>query len=105
MAILEGWVAESWADRLDRYIAEELKAVSRSQFKARFVSATVNGREVKPSRLLKAGDQYRIELRDEPDHSAASEPEDIPLSVLYEDDSTIVIDKPQGMVVHPAHDT
>lgn len=103
MAILEGSVEERGADRLDRYVADQLKAVSRSQFKARFESATINGRDVKPSRLLKAGDRYRIVLRDEPDRSTASEPEDIPLSVLFEDDSVIVIDKPQGMVVHPAH--
>ncbi|OHD19878.1 MAG: hypothetical protein A2Y38_26750 [Spirochaetes bacterium GWB1_59_5] len=103
MAILEGSVGESGAERLDRYVADELKAVSRSQFKARFESATVNGREVKPSRLLKAGDQYRIVLRDEQDRSSASAPEHIPLSVLFEDESTIVVDKPQGMVVHPAH--
>jgi len=103
MAILEGSVGEGWAERLDRYVADELKEVSRSQFKARFESATVNGRDVKPSRILKEGDRYHIVLRDEPDRSAASEPEDIPLPVLYEDDSTIVVDKPQGMVVHPAH--
>jgi len=103
MAILEGSVGACGAVRLDRYVADELQAVSRSQFKARFHSATVNGRDAKPSRPLKAGDRYVIVLRDEPDVSAASVPEDIPLTVLYEDDSTIVIDKPQGMVVHPAH--
>jgi len=103
MAILEGLVGEGGADRLDQYVADQLRAVSRSQFKARFESATVNGRAVKPSRPLKAGDSYHIVLFDEPDCSAASIPEDIPLSVLYEDESTIVVDKPQGMVVHPAH--
>ncbi len=103
MALLRGCVDGEEPGRLDRYVADVLKAVSRSQFKARFVKAEVNGRDAKPSRLLKAGDSFLVELRDEEDRSGASAPEDIPLSVLYEDDEVIVLDKPQGMVVHPAH--
>jgi len=103
MAILEGRVEQGGGERLDRYVADVLKAVSRSQFKARFVKATVNGRDVKPSRLLKPGDAFVVELLDEEDRSGAESAEDIPLSILYEDESAIVIDKPQGLVVHPAH--
>lgn len=103
VALLRGCVDGEDPGRLDRYVADVLKAVSRSQFKARFVKAEVNGRDAKPSRLLKAGDSFIVELQDEEDRSGASAPEDIPLSVLYEDDEVIVIDKPQGMVVHPAH--
>ncbi|MBU0927832.1 MAG: RluA family pseudouridine synthase [Spirochaetes bacterium] len=103
MARLEGTVGPGGSARLDRYVADELGAVSRSQFKARFMSASVNGRDAKPSRPLKEGEAFVVLLRDEEDRSSASSPEHIPLSVLYEDGSVIVIDKPAGMVVHPAH--
>lgn len=103
MAQLEGMVGVVKAARLDRYIADDLGLLSRSQFKARFVSALVNGRDAKPSRLLKPGDRFVIQLLDEVDRSSASMPEDLPITVLYEDDQVLVVDKAQGMVVHPAH--
>lgn len=99
---IEG-VASEGADRLDRFVSDALSACTRSQFKARFVSAAVNGRPAKPSRPLKPGDRYLVELADEEDRSSATRPESIELSVLYEDGSVIVVDKPQGMVTHPAH--
>jgi len=89
--------------RLDRYIALELKAVTRSQLKSRLVSLQVNGKDVKLSRLVLDGDMFTVEVADEEDRSSSALPEDIPLSVIYEDDDVIVIDKPQGMVTHPAH--
>ncbi len=103
MAQLEGMVGVVKAARLDRYIADDLGLLSRSQFKARFVSAMVNGRDAKPSRPLKPGDRFVIQLLDEVDRSSASMPEDLPITVLYEDDQVLVVDKAQGMVVHPAH--
>lgn len=103
MAQLEGIVGEAGATRLDRYIADDMGLLSRSQFKARFVSAVVNGRDAKPSRPLKPGDRFVIQLLDEVDRSSASMPEDLPITVLYEDDQVLVVDKAQGMVVHPAH--
>lgn len=102
MTILEGVVEGDGAERMDRYIVDRLGTLSRSQFKTRFESATVNGRKAMPSRPLKPGERYSIVLRDEDDRSSASLPEDIPLSVLYEDAYVVVLDKPQGMVVHPA---
>jgi 23S rRNA pseudouridine1911/1915/1917 synthase len=103
MAQLEGIVGESGAARLDRYVADDMGLLSRSQFKARFVSAMVNGKDAKPSRPLKPGDRFVIHLLDEADRTSASMPEDIALVVLYDDDQVIVVDKAQGMVVHPAH--
>lgn len=85
--------------RLDRFVSEDLGALSRSQLKARLVSARVNGREVKLSRKLEAGDRLEIRWR-EPENSELL-PEDIPLDILYEDDRTVVVNKPQGLVVHP----
>jgi len=103
MARVEGTILAKEPIRFDRYVAEELRMLTRSQLKARILFLRVNGKDCKLSRMVAEGDRFIVELLDEPDHSTASEPEDIPLSVLFEDDSVIVVDKPQGMVVHPAH--
>ena len=85
--------------RLDRYVAENLKLLSRSQIKARNFRARVNGKEVKISRILKGGEELDFFWEDaEP---ADLIPEDLPLDILFEDDRVAVINKVQGMVVHP----
>jgi 23S rRNA pseudouridine1911/1915/1917 synthase len=101
MEILEGTVIIEGESRLDRFIAENLKVLTRSQLKSRLIRASVNGREVKLSRLVHDGDRFSLEL--EPEASRVELAEDLELSVVYEDDSVIVVDKPQGMVTHPAH--
>jgi 23S rRNA pseudouridine1911/1915/1917 synthase len=98
---LEGTVEAVEPVRLDRYIAETLKVLTRSQLKTRLVDAKVNGRAVKLSRLVCGGERYSLKLSAE--ESRAAKAEDLALSVIYEDDSVIVVDKPQGMVTHPAH--
>jgi 23S rRNA pseudouridine1911/1915/1917 synthase len=85
--------------RLDRYVAEYLKLLSRSQIKARRLSASLNGKEVRISRILKGGDKLCLCWEDEPETDLV--PEDIPLDILYEDDRVVVVNKAQGMVVHP----
>ena len=85
--------------RLDRYVAEYLKLLSRSQIKARRLSASLNGKEVRISRILKGGDRLCLRWEDEPETELT--PEDIPLDILYEDDRVVVVNKAQGMVVHP----
>jgi 23S rRNA pseudouridine1911/1915/1917 synthase len=85
--------------RLDRYIAEHLRLLSRSQIKARALQGSVNGKKVKLSRQVKQGD--RLELFWEDEQPALLVPEDIPLNIIYEDERAVVIDKAQGMVVHP----
>jgi 23S rRNA pseudouridine1911/1915/1917 synthase len=85
--------------RLDLYIAENLGLLSRSQFKARGLKARVNGKEVKPSRIVKTGDKLELSWNDAPSPELLAE--DLPLEVIYEDSRVIVINKPQGMVVHP----
>ena len=85
--------------RLDRYIAETLGLLSRSQIKARELNAAVNGKTVKLSRVVKNGD--RIELCWKEAEPVNLIPEDIPLDIIYEDERAVVINKPQGMVVHP----
>ena len=85
--------------RLDRYVAENLKLLSRSQIKSRGMEATLNGKSVKFSRLVKSGDV--ITLLWQPAAPLYLAPENIPLDILYEDDRCVVVNKAQGMVVHP----
>lgn len=87
--------------RLDAYIAA-VSDLSRSAA-ARLIEAgsvTVNDRLAEKKRAIAEGDVIEITLP-EPEECEA-QPEDIPLDVVYEDGDIIVINKPQGMVVHPA---
>ncbi|MBQ9592422.1 MAG: RluA family pseudouridine synthase [Lachnospiraceae bacterium] len=100
--IIEIEEAEEAGIRLDRYLTEVLPDYSRSYLQNQIKEGNilVNDRPVKVSYHTRMGDEIRvadIELR-EPEIAA----EDIPLSVLYEDDDVILVDKPKGMVVHPA---
>ncbi|MDR0710510.1 MAG: RluA family pseudouridine synthase [Spirochaetaceae bacterium] len=85
--------------RLDRYIAEYLRLLSRSQIKAKKLRAKVNGKEVKVSRLVKPGDLLELSWPDPEPETLL--PEDIPLDIIYEDSRLVVVNKAQGMVVHP----
>jgi 23S rRNA pseudouridine1911/1915/1917 synthase len=85
--------------RLDLYIAETLRLMRRSQIKARRLQASVNGKKAKYSHPVKAGDEIRLAWEDAPAHGII--PEDIPLNIVYEDERVIVVNKPQGLVVHP----
>ncbi|MDR2097021.1 MAG: RluA family pseudouridine synthase [Spirochaetaceae bacterium] len=85
--------------RLDIYIAEGLRLMRRSQIKARRLCAEVNGKNVKISRVVKTGDKIHLSWEDCP--QTALSPEYIPLKIVYEDSHVIVINKQQGLVVHP----
>jgi len=85
--------------RLDRYIAEKLCLLSRSQIKARELEALVNGKAVKISRIVKNND--KIELSWHETQPVNLIPENIPLDIIFENSRAVVINKPQGMVVHP----
>ena len=93
--------AEANAPRLDKYIAEALP-VSRTQLTNAIKDGhvTMNGCAVKPGDKVKAGDEIVVRLP-EPE-PAEIEAEDIPLDIVYEDNDIAVVNKPQGMVVHPA---
>ncbi len=101
MATLEGVVEAGEGIRLDRYLSETLGALSRSQLKARSGDICVNGKPAKLSRIVERGDRYRVVLADQDSHEEGAE--DLPLTVLHEDSTVIVLDKAQGMVTHPAH--
>jgi 23S rRNA pseudouridine1911/1915/1917 synthase len=88
--------------RLDKYLAGWVPELSRSAAQ-RLVekgAATVNGEPVKASYKVTPGDSIVVYLPD--DAPASTLPEQIPLDIVYEDDALLVIDKPAGMVVHPA---
>lgn len=86
--------------RLDRYLAEKGVAESRSvvQREIRAGRVLIDGVVVKqPSRRLREGERVRWEREEKP----LLAPRVIPLAILYEDDTLIVVDKPPGLVVHP----
>ncbi len=89
--------------RLDRLLAERLEGPSRSRLKTlikqgqvRRDTATIED----PSCKVKPGERYRVWVP--PPVAATPEPQNLPLAIVHEDDEIIVIDKPAGLVVHPA---
>ncbi len=89
-------------ERLDRFLAEVLPEVTRSQLKRLIDEGQVllTGAPVKPGLKLRGGERLSVNLP-EPVQVEAR-PENIPLTILYEDAHLIVVDKPAGLVVHPA---
>lgn len=89
-------------ERIDKCLAVLIDSLSRSfiQKMIKENAVTVNGVPVKGSYKVKAEDEVAFLLPEavEPD----IEPENIPLDILYEDKDVIVVNKPKGMVVHPA---
>jgi 23S rRNA pseudouridine1911/1915/1917 synthase len=95
--------AENQGRRLDQLLSEANLNLSRSQAKKLIEEGTIllNLKPTKPSAHLKTGDIISgILPKPEP---LSLKPEPLPLTILYEDRSIIVIDKPPGMVVHPAY--
>lgn len=89
--------------RLDKWLAEALPELSRSRLKALIEDGRLaSGSEIvaDPSRKVRAGEHYRLSIP--APAPARPQPEQIALCVVYEDDQLIVVDKPAGMVVHPA---
>jgi 23S rRNA pseudouridine1911/1915/1917 synthase len=88
--------------RLDQYLAARELPHSRSQIKKHLDArcCQVNERPARPSTRLQPGDT--VAYAPPPLRPASVQPEDIALSVLFEDEHVIVVDKPAGMVVHPS---
>ncbi len=86
--------------RVDKYISDN-DIISRSQIKSRNAKVYLNNMEIKFSRKVLDGDILEIQWEDPPPMDIV--PENIPLDIIYEDKSVIVINKKQGMVVHPAN--
>ena len=87
--------------RLDALVAAETE-LSRTQAQRliRDGLITLNGESVKPNAVTSVGDRVEITYPEPEEVDVAAE--DIPLDVLYEDENLLVVNKPQGMVVHPA---
>ncbi|HWK94287.1 MAG TPA: RluA family pseudouridine synthase [Pseudolabrys sp.] len=104
--------AEDAGARLDRLLAARIPALSRSRLKALILDGQVSIQPASstavqaartildPSAEVKSGDVITVTLP--PPEDAKPAGENIPLSIVYEDDDLIVIDKPAGLVVHPA---
>ena len=88
---------ENGKERIDTYLAKLLD-VSRNKINK--LNIKVNGKEVKNSYMVKDNDI--IEIPDLKDEQIKAIPEKMDLDIIYEDDDVIVINKPNGMVVHPA---
>ena len=89
--------------RLDSYLAGAVADLSRSRAKGLIQEGHVSiggATIVEPKRPVKSGDQLRVTLP--PPAPAIPTAENIPLTIVYEDDELVVIDKPAGLVVHPA---
>lgn len=89
--------------RIDKYIASFIQNASRTKVQKAIDlgCVTVNGDPVKSNYLVKPEDEIEIEL-DYPEKQDVA-PEDIPLDIVFEDEYLLVINKPAGMVVHPAY--
>ena len=89
-------------ERLDILLVREADGLTRSQIKRLIQDGQVlvNDMPCRPSQQVRAGD--RVSLVVPPPRPVAIEPEDIPLSVVYQDAHLLVVDKPAGLTVHPA---
>jgi 23S rRNA pseudouridine1911/1915/1917 synthase len=90
------------SERLDTFLRRKFPAVSRVALKRLIEEGHVrlNGRRVKPTHAPRAGEA--IEIRWPEPRAAAAQPEEILLDILFEDRSLLVLNKPAGLVVHPA---
>ena len=94
--------SDAAGQRLDAFLAHTLPKYSRVQLRKviGLSGVKVNGRGTKVAHRLAAGDRISVVLP--PMNSAGPNPEEIPLDILYEDEHVIAVNKPPGMVVHPA---
>ena len=102
MSRTRSFVVEHAGDRLDRFLDERCRDLSRSRLQ-RLISegmVTLEGRPTKPGVRLRKGQSVEVTVP-EPVESHL-EPQHIPLKVVYQDDDLAVVDKPVGLVVHPA---
>ena len=100
--MIESYTVEEYQGRIDSYIPMVCPDLTRSRASALISdgAVTVNGKTVKSSFKLVGGETIEIDFPEPVDTDA--KPEEIPLDIVFEDDDLIIINKPQGMVVHPA---
>ncbi|MBR1765490.1 MAG: RluA family pseudouridine synthase [Bacteroidales bacterium] len=88
--------------RIDRYLQMRLQGVSRTKIQAatKAECVLVNGKAAKANYRVKPLDEISV-LLPEPPHEFELLPEEMPLTIVYEDEDVLVVDKPAGLVVHP----
>jgi 23S rRNA pseudouridine1911/1915/1917 synthase len=98
------FIAEEIGERLDKALAARLETLSRVQVQTliRDGLVTVDGRPVKASYRIEGGEVIRVKVP-LPEEEQGPKPEAIVLDILYEDENIAAINKPAGMVVHPAY--
>ncbi len=89
--------------RIDKYISNNIAQLTRSAVQGICESGgvSVNGRSAVKNYKLRAGDVIAVDIPEPQPMDAV--PENIPLDIVYEDNDLLVVNKPKGMVVHPAH--
>ena len=95
-------ISEISCSRLDKFLANEIEYLSRTQIQEIIKSGlvTINGLISKTSSLVNVGDEVKMTIPAPVSTDVVAE--DIPLDIYYEDSDVIVVNKPSGMVVHPA---
>jgi len=90
-------------ERLDTFLTSHVENATRSKVQKAIKDGAVlvNGKAVRPSYPVTGGEVITVTLPKPPPQDAV--PEQIPLDIVYEDDDLLVVNKPAGMVVHPAH--
>jgi len=90
--------------RVDKYLMNKIEKATRNKIQkaAKDGNIEVNDHPVKSNYKVKAGDVVRV-LFEHPPYEFLLVPEDIPIDIVYEDDSVLVVNKSAGMVVHPGH--
>jgi len=89
--------------RIDKYLFDRLSNATRTRIQSAVKSGfvRVNGKEVKANYKVHPSDEIKVFLP-EPPRDTEVIPEDIPLKIVHEDESLLIVNKPPGMVVHPA---
>lgn len=95
-------ISEESNIRIDKFLADELADASRSYIQKliKDEDVTVNGKVIKANYKVMAGDEISVLIPEPMELDVL--PEDIPLDILYEDQDILIVNKPKGMVVHPA---
>lgn len=95
--------AEDSGKRIDKFISDSVEELTRSAVQVLISknAVTANGKAVSKNYKIKGGEQIELEIPEPEIMDAVAE--NIPIEIVYEDDDLLVVNKPKGMVVHPAH--
>ena len=95
--------AESAGERLDRFVSDSCEELTRSAAASLIADGAVlvNGEAKAKNYKLRQGDKVEVTIPDPTELEAVAQ--DIPIDIVYQDDSLLVVNKPKGMVVHPAN--